>query len=200
MSKRLSGTLITFLFCTAAIAQHGEHGGSPGGGGGRPGGGFIPSRGPEPSAHQSAPRQEPQRQEQPQRQQEQRPQERGGTAPRQDYRDQPGHPNAPHVEADGRWMGHAGGDAHYHLDHPWAHGHFGGAIGANHVYRLAGGGPRRFGFGGFFFGVAPYDLGFVNGWLWDSDDIILYDDPDDVGWYLAYNPRLGTYVHVQYLG
>ncbi len=99
-------------------------------------------------------------------------------------------------------MGHNSGpnDPHYHLDRPWAHGHFGGPVGREHVYRLGGGGPQRFGFGGFFFSVAPYDLGLCNGWLWNSDDIVLYDDPDHPGWYLAYNVRLGTYVHVMYLG
>jgi hypothetical protein len=48
--------------------------------------------------------------------------------------------------------------------------------------------------------IAPYDVAFCDGWLWDSDDVIVYDDPDHDGWYLAYNVRLGTYVHVQYLG
>lgn len=116
--------------------------------------------------------------------------------------DLPGHPSAPHVDANNdRWVGHTGGnDANYHLDHPWQRGRFPDAVGANHVWRLGGGGPNRFGFGGFFFSVAPYDVGYCNGWLWDSDDIVLYDDPDHPGWYLAYNVRLGTYVHVMYLG
>ena len=115
--------------------------------------------------------------------------------------DRPGHPIAPHVDADtGRWVGHGDGGNHYHVDHPWEHGHFPWATGPGHVWRLGGGGPGRFWFGGFFFNVAPYDVQFCDSWLWDSDDIILYPDPDDPGWYLAYNVRLGIYVHVMYLG
>jgi hypothetical protein len=119
------------------------------------------------------------------------------------FRDQPAHPEAPHVHAENdRWIGHDTGrnDAHYHLDHPWEHGHFTGPIGAQHIFRLHGGNRERFGFEGAFFSVAPYDYGYVGDWLWDSDDIVLYPDPDHDGWYIAYNVRLGTYVHVMYLG
>jgi len=119
-----------------------------------------------------------------------------------DYRDQPGHPNAPHVDNGNKWVGHDTGrdDPDYHLDRPWEHGQFHGGFGPHHVWRIEGGGPNRFWFHSWYWSVAPYDAYFCNGWLWDSDDIILYDDPDHPGWYLAYNTRLGTYVHVMFLG
>jgi hypothetical protein len=128
---------------------------------------------------------------------------RGQENARRTYSDQQGHPNAPHVHAEkDQWVGHDTGrnDPHYHLDHPWEHGRFNGGIGAQHVWRLGGGGRERFGIGGFFFQVAPYDYDYSSGWLWDNDDIVIYDDPDHIGWYLAYNVRLGIYVHVLYLG
>jgi hypothetical protein len=65
---------------------------------------------------------------------------------------------------------------------------------------MQGGSRDRFNVGGYYFQVAPYEYGYTDGWLWDNDDIILYLDPDHDGWYLAYDVRLGTYVHVQYLG
>lgn len=147
--------------------------------------GYIPSRGPTRSARPVPPAHQ------------QQPPE---TDRRPSHSDQNGHPAAPHVHArTGQWVG-SGRDEHYHLDHPWEHGHFPGEVGRSYVYRLVGGGPTRFQFGAFFWSVAPYDVDDCADWLWDSDDIVIYADPDNDGWYLAYNVRLGTYVHVMYLG
>lgn len=128
---------------------------------------------------------------------------RGG--PQRNFADRFGHPNAPHVDWNhGRanWVGHdfGPGNARYHIDHPFQYGRWRGGFGPRHDWRLEGGGPGRFWFGGNYFSVAGPDWGDCDNWLWNRDNIVLYPDPDDDGMYLAYNPRLGTYVHVQYTG
>lgn len=115
--------------------------------------------------------------------------------------EQPNHPAPPHVEGK-KWVGHDTGpnDPNYHLDQPWQHGHYTGGFGPSHEWRIAGGDPSRFWFNGWYWSVAEADLAYCTDWLWDSDEIVIYADPDHIGWYLAYNVRLGTYVHVEYLG
>ncbi len=114
------------------------------------------------------------------------------------------HEQRPHVDKDAHWVGHEGGrnDERYRVGRPWPHGHFNGPIGRGHAYRLRGWDAprRRFWFGNAYFLVAPDDLGYVDDWSWDNDEIVLYEDPDHPGWYLAYNTRLGTYIHVEYDG
>lgn len=199
-------SLFLFLCGSTAFAQHDEHGGGgheEHGGGGQVGHGYVPQRGPEQHAGGGNMHEEHGGNMHDEHGGNNMHDEHGGNYAQQNhnFHDYDGHPNAPHVDArDGRWVGHEGHDARLRMDHPWAHGHFTGGFGPGHEWRIAGGGPGRFWFNNWYWSVAPTDMGYVAGWNWNGDPIYIYDDPDDPGWYLAYNARLGTYVHVQYLG
>jgi hypothetical protein len=180
MKKTLGLTLsLAAMVAAPALAQHQQHGNWGGHFTGGPPHGPTPVRVPPPA---------------PARPVEPRP----APPPRVE------HGEPPHVEHDGRWVGHERGreDERYKFGHPWPHGRFTGPIGAGHVYRIGGweAPAHRFWFGTSYFVVAPADWAYVDDWSWPSDQVVLYDDPDHEGWYLAYNPRLGTYVHVEYDG
>jgi hypothetical protein len=189
--------LLAAVMCVAAWAQDkgdkGRGGESRGGGHEAVGGGHVPAHGPAAANAGRSDRESPARDRQ----------QSTAAAESRIAVEERGHPQSPHVHAnDDRWVGHDSGanDPHYRVDRAWAHGRFTGGFGPQHVFLLGGGNRERFWFGNYYWDIAPYDYTIVGDWNWAGDQVVIYEDPDHDGWYLAYNPRFGTYAHVEYLG
>ncbi len=131
--KRSSVSLLVFpafvLFACLATPAQQQHGGGGGGShGAAPAGGghaAAPARPAAPPARGPAPFH--------------------GTPnaqPNRNFSDKPGHPNAPHVDTGSKWVrlraDTGKGDAHYHLDKPYEHGHFHRRLRPNAHLALAG--------------------------------------------------------------
>ena len=88
------------------LAQEKGHGGGVRGAGG----GHIPTHGPAPTRVKEPPR--------------------GATPAPNHFADRSGHPEAPHVHTNNKWIGHdyARNDPRFHLDRPFEHGRFTGGI------------------------------------------------------------------------
>lgn len=109
----------------------------------------------------------------------------------------------PHVAGD-HWYGHdVSADARFRLAQPFERGRL-ERLGPTVPYRILrfDAPNHRFWFsGGFGFEIAAWDWPFASLWCWSCpDDIIVYNDPDHLGWYLIYNTETGVYVHARYLG
>lgn len=193
MKKKLIAPV--FLICVAAIAQDRL---PP-----AVGGGYIPARGPAVEStcvHVPAPA----------------PGQREQIAMAMHFEgDESGHPFHPHVDPkNDKWVGHTtcADDPHYHLDHPWAHGHFTGGFGPDRVFRLAvdrvplniadwiAVESGRLYADNYYWLIARYDYDTAAHWKWAGDQMVIYEDPVHDGWYLAYDPQSGTYTHVEYVG
>jgi hypothetical protein len=113
MNKLVWVFSVLLVVSVAALPQ--KKGGQRGGGG-RVGGGYIPPHGPPPFRGQAH------------------------VEPNRSFADRGGHPNAPHVHSDGKWIGHdsGGNDPRFHLDRAWEHGRFNGGFGPKHVFRIDG--------------------------------------------------------------